>query len=222
MNVSAEQSGEAIRFDEQGLVPCVMQDWLTGEVLTLAYMNQEALRLTRETGEVHFFSRSRGEIWHKGASSGNLQHVRQMRYDCDGDAVVALVEPAGPACHTGQRSCFYRDLDGSADSAPEAPPAHGEPAPAAYEAPSVLERTLLDRRRQRPAGSYTVELIDDPPRIGDKVREEAEEAARAAASESEARLIAEAADLIYHLQVLLISRGVPVAAVLETLNGRRR
>ncbi len=199
-----------------------MQDWQTGEVLTLAYMNEEALRLTRETGEVHFFSRSRGEIWHKGASSGNLQRVRQMRYDCDGDAVVALVEPAGPACHTGQRSCFYRDLDGSADSAPEAPPADGEPAPADHEALSVLERTLLDRRDQRPAGSYTVELIDDPPRIGDKVREEADEAARAAASESEARLIAEAADLIYHLQVLLISRGVPVAAVLEVLNGRRR
>lgn len=222
VNVSAEQSGEAIRFDEQGLVPCVMQDWRTGEVLTLAYMNEEALRLTRETGEVHFFSRSRGEIWHKGASSGNLQRLRQMRYDCDGDAVVALVEPEGPACHTGQRSCFYRDLDGSADSAPEAPPAEGEPAPAAFQALSVLERTVLDRRDQRPAGSYTVELIDDPPRIGEKVREEADEAARAAASESEARLIAEAADLIYHLQVLLSSRGIAAAAVLEALNGRRR
>jgi phosphoribosyl-ATP pyrophosphohydrolase/phosphoribosyl-AMP cyclohydrolase len=222
MSVSAEQSGEAIRFDEQGLVPCVMQDWRTGEVLTLAYMNEEALRLTRETGEVHFFSRSRGELWHKGETSGNLQRVRQLRYDCDGDAIVALVEPAGPACHTGQRSCFYRDLDGSADSAPEAPPTEGEPAPAAYEALPALERTLLDRREVRPAGSYTVELIDDPPRIGDKVREEADEAARAAASESDARLIAEAADLIYHLHVLLISRGMSVAAVMEALNGRRR
>jgi phosphoribosyl-AMP cyclohydrolase / phosphoribosyl-ATP pyrophosphohydrolase len=221
MNVSAEQSDEAIRFDERGLVPCVMQDWRTGEVLTLAYMNEEALRRTRETGEVHFFSRSRGEIWHKGSSSGNLQRVRQIRYDCDGDAVVALVEPAGPACHTGQRSCFHRDLDSGADPAPEAPPLDGEPSPAAHEALSVLERTLLDRQRRRPAGSYTVELIDDPPRIGDKVREEAEEAARAASSESEARLIDEAADLLYHLQVLLISRGVSLAAVLETLNGRR-
>ena len=136
MSVSAEQSGEAIRFDEQGLVPCVMQDWRTGEVLTLAYMNEEALRLTRETGEVHFFSRSRGELWHKGETSGNLQRVRQLRYDCDGDAIVALVEPAGPACHTGQRSCFYRDLDGSADSAPEAPPSESaEPPPSAK--PSV-------------------------------------------------------------------------------------
>ncbi len=222
MSVASEQSGEAIRFDQQGLVPCVMQDWRTGEVLTLAYMNEEALRRTQETGEMHFFSRSRGEIWHKGETSGNVQRLRQLRFDCDGDALVALVEPTGPACHTGQRSCFYRDLDGSADTAPEAPPAEGEPAPAAHEALSVLERTLLDRRDLRPAGSYTVELIDDPSRIGDKVREEADEAARAAASESEERLVAEAADLIYHLQVLLISRGVTVAVVLEALNGRRR
>jgi phosphoribosyl-AMP cyclohydrolase / phosphoribosyl-ATP pyrophosphohydrolase len=221
MNVSAEQSGEAIQFDERGLVPCVMQDWRTGEVLTLAYMNEEALRRTRETGEIHFFSRSRDEIWHKGESSGNVQRVRQLRYDCDGDALVALVEPAGPACHTGERTCFYRDLEGSADRVPEAPAVEGEPAPAVHEALTVLERTLLDRQERRPAGSYTAELLDDPPRIGDKVREEAEEAARAAGTEPDARLVAEAADVIYHLQVLLISRGIPIAAVLETLNGRR-
>ena len=104
---------EAVRFDESGLVPCVMQDWATGEVLTLAYMNDEALRRTLETGEMHFYSRSRDELWHKGETSGNVQRVRQIRYDCDGDALVALVEPAGPACHTGQRSCFYRDLSGT-------------------------------------------------------------------------------------------------------------
>ena len=211
----------AIRFDERGLIPCVMQDWRTGEVLTLAYMNDEALRRTLETREVHFFSRSREEVWHKGATSGNLQRVRQIRYDCDADAVVALVEPTGPACHTGQRSCFYRDLDGSADSAPDSPPAENEPRPAAHEALAVLERTLLERQAERPAGSYTVELLDDPPRIGDKLQEEAEEAARAAASEPEARLVAEAADLLYHLEVLLISRGVSMSAVLGTLNGRR-
>ncbi len=179
---------EAVRFDEHGLVPCVMQDWRTGEVLTLAYMNDEALRRTRETGEVHFYSRSRDELWHKGRTSGNLQRVRQIRYDCDGDALVALVDPAGPACHTGQRSCFYRELEGSADPAPEAPPADGEPAPATYEALAVLERTLLDRRERRPEDSYTVQLLDDPPRIADKVREEAEEVSRAAGSESEQRV----------------------------------
>jgi phosphoribosyl-ATP pyrophosphohydrolase/phosphoribosyl-AMP cyclohydrolase len=210
MNVSAEQSADQVRFDERGLVACVMQDWLTGEVLTLAYMNEEALRLTRDTGEIHFFSRSRDEIWHKGATSGNRQLVRQIRYDCDGDALVALVQPTGPACHTGERSCFHRALG-----------ADGEPDPAIHEAPAVLERTILERQRSRPEGSYTVDLLDDPARIGDKVREEADEVARAAASESEVRLAEEAADLLYHLQVLLASRGISIATALETLNGRR-
>jgi phosphoribosyl-ATP pyrophosphohydrolase/phosphoribosyl-AMP cyclohydrolase len=212
----------AIRYDDDGLVPCVMQDWHTGEVLTHAYMNEEALRRTRETGEVHFWSRSRQQLWHKGETSGNVQTVRQLRYDCDGDAIVALVEPAGPACHTGQRSCFYRDLEGSADPAPDAPPAPGEPAPAVHEAPAALERTLRDRAAERPQGSYTVELLDDPDRIGDKLREEADEVARAAAGESDRRVVEEAADVVYHLSVLLLARGVPVAAVLEELNARRR
>ena len=212
----------AVRFDEHGLVPCVTQDWRTGEVLTLAYMNDEALERTRATGEVHFYSRSRKEIWHKGQTSGNVQRVRQIRYDCDGDALVALVDPAGPACHTGQRSCFYRDLEGSADPAADAPPAAGEPTPAAYEALSVLERTLLDRRERRPDGSYTVELLDDPSRLMDKVREEADEVSRAAGSESDERVTEEAADVLYHLNVLLASRGIPIASALEILNGRRR
>jgi phosphoribosyl-AMP cyclohydrolase / phosphoribosyl-ATP pyrophosphohydrolase len=212
---------EGINFDERGLVPCVVQDWRTGEVLTVAYMNEEALDRTRATGEAHFYSRSRRDIWHKGATSGNVQRVRQLRYDCDGDAIVALVDPAGPACHTGQRSCFYRDLGGTADPGVDAPPAPGEPAPATHEALAALERTLVARARERPAGSYTVELLDDPPRIGSKVREEAEESARAARSESEERLAEEGADLLYHLNVLLLSRSVSMAAVLEMLNGRR-
>jgi phosphoribosyl-ATP pyrophosphohydrolase/phosphoribosyl-AMP cyclohydrolase len=212
---------QAIRFDNAGLVPCVAQDWDSGEVLTLAYMNEEALRRTCETGELHLFSRSRGELWRKGETSGNTQRVRQLRFDCDADAIVALVEPAGPACHTGQRSCFYRDLDGSADPAPDAPPAQGEPTPAAHEALAVLERTLVERQRERPDGSYTVELLDDPPRIGAKVREEADEAARAAGGESDERLTEEAADVLYHLLVLLRSRDLGLAAVLEALNGRR-
>jgi phosphoribosyl-ATP pyrophosphohydrolase/phosphoribosyl-AMP cyclohydrolase len=185
-------------------------------------MNAEALQRTLDTGEMHFYSRSRDDLWHKGETSGNVQRLRQIRYDCDGDALVALVEPAGPACHTGQRSCFYRDLNGTADGAVDAPPVDGEPEPAAHEATAVLERTLADRRDRRPEGSYTVELLDDPARIGDKVREEAGEVVAAAVSESGERVAEEAADVLYHLQVLLISRGVPLSTVLETLNGRRR
>jgi phosphoribosyl-ATP pyrophosphohydrolase/phosphoribosyl-AMP cyclohydrolase len=203
--------GGPVRFDEHGLVPCVLQDWRSGEVLTLAYMNDEALRLTRETGEVHFFSRSRAELWHKGESSGNVQRLRQLRYDCDGDAVVALVEPAGPACHTGERSCFHRELETSV-----------RPDPAAHEALAELARTLRARRRERPEGSYTVALLDDPERIGLKVREEADEVAHAAAQESDQRLAEEAADLLYHLEVLLLARELPLSAALEELNGRRR
>jgi len=212
---------EAISFDEHGLVPCVVQDHASGEVLTLGYMNEEALRRTVETGEVHFFSRSRGELWHKGETSGNFQRVRQLRYDCDGDALVALVAPAGPACHTGERSCFYRELGGSADTGKDAPRAEGEPEPAAHEALASLERTLRDRQAERPEGSYTVELLADPERLAEKVTEEAEEVTRAGREESEQRVAEEAADLLYHLSVLLLSRGVDQADVLEVLNGRR-
>lgn len=214
-------SETAISFDDNGLVPCVAQDYATGEVLTLAYMNAEALRLTRETGEVHFWSRSRRELWRKGETSGAVLRVRQLRFDCDGDAIVALVEPAGPTCHTGERSCFYRDLEGSADPTPDAPAAPGEPVPASHEALAALERRLAERARERPAGSYTVELLDAPDRIAEKVREEADEVARAAASEADARVVEEAADVLYHLAVLLRSRDVSLASVMETLNDRR-
>ncbi len=213
---------EGIAFDEDGLVPCIAQDSASGEVLTLAYMNEEALRRTVETGEVHFFSRSRQELWHKGETSGNFLRVRQIRYDCDGDALVALVEPAGPACHTGERSCFYRELGGAADTAPDAPRAADEPRPAAHEALAVLERTVKDRESDRPDGSYTAELLADPHRIAAKVEEEAEEVTRAAREESEERVAEEAADLLYHLSVLLRSRGVDLAVALEVLNDRRR
>jgi phosphoribosyl-ATP pyrophosphohydrolase/phosphoribosyl-AMP cyclohydrolase len=157
---------DAIAFDERGLVPCVIQDWASGEVLTLAYMNREALERTRATGELHLYSRSRDELWHKGATSGNTQAVRALRLDCDGDAVLVLVEPAGPACHTGERTCFHR----------------GELEPAApHEVLPGLERTIADRAAAPPAdGSYTARLLADPPFVGEKVQEEAEEVARAA------------------------------------------
>jgi phosphoribosyl-AMP cyclohydrolase / phosphoribosyl-ATP pyrophosphohydrolase len=222
MVVQAVSDAAKVQFDERGLVPCVLQDARSGEVLTVAYMNEEALRLTLESREVHLYSRSRREIWHKGASSGNIQRVRQIRYDCDGDALVALVDPAGPACHTGERSCFYRDLEGNADPGVDAPAAPGEPAPLPYEALATLERTLLARQRGRPAGSYTVELLSDPKLAGSKVREEAAEVVKAVHSESEERVAEEGADVVYHLAVLLLSRGVSMAEVLQILNARRR
>lgn len=196
---------DPISWGPDGLVPCVMQDHATGEVLTLAYMNEQALERTRATGEVHFWSRSRAELWHKGRTSGNVQRLRALRYDCDLDALVALVEPAGPACHTGERSCFFR----------------GDTGPAAFEALAALERTIAARASERPEGSYTAQLLSDPPRIGDKLREEAEEVARAAAEESDERLREEAADVLYHLGVLLASRGLGFADAFEELNGRR-
>lgn len=213
---------EQLRFDERGLIPVVAQDFGSGEVLTLAYANEESLRLTVETGELHFYSRSREEIWRKGETSGNVLKLRQLRYDCDGDAIVALVEPTGPACHTGARSCFYRELGGSASTEVDAPGVPGEPAPAVHETLATLERTLRSRAAERPEGSYTVQLLDDPKLIGEKVEEEAEEVVRAAREESEERVAEEAADLLYHLAVLLAAREVPQSAAMEVLNGRRR
>ncbi len=222
MVVQTARDAAKVRFDERGLVPCVMQDARSGEVLTLAYMNEESLLLTLETREVHLYSRSRREIWHKGATSGNVQRVRQIRYDCDGDALVALVDPAGPACHTGERSCFYRDLEGTADAGVDAPGVVGEPTLLPYEALATLERTLVARQRKRPQGSYTVELLEDSKLAGEKVREEAAEVVKAVNSESEERVAEEGADVVYHLAVLLLSRGISMAEVLHVLNGRRR
>ncbi len=196
-----------IAFDERGLAPCVIQDWASGEVLTLAYINAEALARTRETGELHLYSRSRSEQWHKGATSGNTQAVRALRLDCDGDALLALVEPAGPACHTGERTCFH----------------HGElEPPAPHEAVPILDRTLTQRAAERPKGSYTVTLLDDAQLAGEKVREEAEEVTRAVREETDERVDNEAADVLYHLAVLLRGRGRSLTDAGVVLNGRRR
>jgi phosphoribosyl-AMP cyclohydrolase / phosphoribosyl-ATP pyrophosphohydrolase len=185
------------------LLPCIVQDARTGEVLTLAYMNDDALERTRETGEMWFWSRSRQELWHKGETSGNVQRVKELRFDCDEDALLALVDPAGPACHTGARTCFHK----------------GELEPVAAEALSTLARTIAERRG---ADTYTGKLLADPELVGSKVQEEAEEVARAARDESDERLAEEAADVLYHLAVLLAARGVELADVYEVLNGRRR
>jgi len=209
-----------IEFDQRGLAPCVVQDFATGEVLMLAYVSAQSLEMTLETGDLHFHSRSRDELWRKGESSGSFMHLRQLRYDCDGDSLVALVDPAGPACHTGQRSCFYREVLGSASPRKDAPPAPGEPNSVTHEALTALERTIRQRAVQRPEGSYTVTLLDDRTMIGEKVEEEAEEVVRAAREESEERVAEEAADVLYHLSVLLASRGISHAKVMEVLNAR--
>jgi phosphoribosyl-ATP pyrophosphohydrolase/phosphoribosyl-AMP cyclohydrolase len=196
-----------IAFDERGLVPCIVQDWRSGEVLMLAYMNAEALTRTCETGEMHFFSRSRQELWHKGATSGNTQAVKAIRYDCDGDALLALVDPAGPACHTGERTCFYR----------------GQLEPLVpFESLPALERTIAARVATRPEGSYTAALLGDPALVAAKVQEEAEEVTRAAREESDQRVAEEAADVIYHLAVLLAGRGLSLADAERVLDDRRQ
>jgi phosphoribosyl-AMP cyclohydrolase / phosphoribosyl-ATP pyrophosphohydrolase len=198
---------DEIAFDERGLAPVIVQDWRTGEVLTLAYMNREALDRTQQSGETWFWSRSRGELWHKGETSGNVQAVLELRYDCDADTLLALVEPTGPACHTGERTCFHNgDLD-----------------PAPHEALPALERTIAERAaRSNPDGSYTAALLADPALIGEKVEEEAEEVVRAARDESDERVREEAADVLYHLDVLMKARGMSLTDAFEVLNGRRR
>jgi phosphoribosyl-ATP pyrophosphohydrolase/phosphoribosyl-AMP cyclohydrolase len=204
---SAPVDDSEIAFDERGLVPCVVQDWRSGEVLTLAYMNAEALARTRETGEMHFFSRSRQELWHKGATSGNTQAVKVIRYDCDGDTLLALVDPAGPACHTGERTCFHR-----VELEPLMP----------CESLPALERTIAARAAQRPEGSYTAALLGDPDLVAAKLQEEAEEVARAAREESDQRVAEEAADVIYHLAVLLAGRQLSFADAERVLDDRRQ
>ncbi len=195
---------DQVDFDEDGLAPCIVQDWASGEVLMLAYMNRVALEKTLEKGEVHFWSRSRNELWRKGATSGNTQRIKGLRYDCDIDALLALVEPEGPACHTGERTCFYRSID--------------DRRTAIHEALPELAQTLASRHRDLPEGSYTAELLRaGPERIGEKVQEEAGEVVDAAVGESDQRVREEAADVLYHLGVLLESRGLTYADALEEL-----
>ncbi len=178
---------------EGPLRPAIVQDADTGRVLMLAWMDAEAERRTRQSGEGWFWSRSREEYWRKGATSGNTLAVEELRDDCDGDALLMRVRPAGPVCHTGSLSCF---------------------APA-------LWRTIAERAKERPEGSYTTRLLDEGvPAVARKVGEEAVEVVTAALAESDERVVSEAADLIYHLYVLLASRGLDIAAVEDELMRR--
>jgi phosphoribosyl-ATP pyrophosphohydrolase/phosphoribosyl-AMP cyclohydrolase len=197
---------KSLKFDERGLVPAIVQDARTREVLTLAYMSEESLARTMETGQTWFWSRTRNELWHKGETSGNTQTVVALHSDCDNDAIVVLVNPAGPACHTGARSCF--------DSTPP------------DEDLGLLLQALYDviqsRERERPEGSYPTYLINKGlDKILKKVGEESAETIIAAKNEDRARVTAETADLVYHLLVLLVARGVSLDEIRAELASRR-
>ncbi|AUX39286.1 phosphoribosyl-ATP pyrophosphatase [Sorangium cellulosum] len=206
-----------IAFGEGKLIPAVVQDRLTGQVRMLAYMTRESLARTLETGRATFFSRSRGELWEKGATSGNTLAVTSVHADCDADALLVLADPVGPTCHTGSPSCFFRQIEARGDGEPEAAD-EGQDAAAVLEA---LEREIEERKASTAAKSYTRKLLDGgAPLIGAKLREEAGELAQAIAGEGDDRVAAEAADVIYHLLVGVASRGVPLRAVLSALASR--
>ncbi len=199
---------EEVKFDEQGLVPVIAQDTRTGEVLMLAYANRKAVKQTLTSGEAHYYSRSRGKLWRKGATSGNTQKVIEVRLDCDGDALLYRVEPQGPACHTGERSCFYTTLAGESD------PGFGETL-------QRLAGVVEERRREMPEDSYTAQLLRrGTGRVAQKVGEEAVEVVVAALEGK--GLAEESADLIYHLLVLLEERRVKPEEVAKVLHERHR
>ena len=219
---------EDVKFFDQGLIPAVVQDARTLEVLTLAYMNEESLKRTIQTEQTWFWSRSRKELWHKGETSGNTQRVVELILDCDRDAIVVLVEPSGPACHTGEQTCFHNALESEGqNSLSRQPPQtevcapiniEGDRGPQAGSPLGVadlggllnqLYALIQSRERERPTGSYTTYLFDEGlDKILKKVGEESAETMIAAKNDDNKGLIAEVSDLIYHLLVLLVERGV--------------
>jgi phosphoribosyl-AMP cyclohydrolase / phosphoribosyl-ATP pyrophosphohydrolase len=209
----------AVAWDPAGLVPVVTQDASSGDVLTVAYANALALARTLETGEAHYWSRSRAELWRKGATSGNVQRVREVRIDCDGDALLYRVDPAGPACHTGERSCFFRAPGGAARLPSEGP----VDAVGIGAIMGLLQRTVDERLATLPEGSYVAKLhARGIGYVAQKVVEEAGETVVAALQGHDEELLGEAADLMFHLTVLLRERGHDLDAVARVLAGRHR
>jgi phosphoribosyl-AMP cyclohydrolase / phosphoribosyl-ATP pyrophosphohydrolase len=207
---------EELKFDANGLIPAVVQDASTREVLTVAYMNEESIGKSLETRETWFYSRSRQELWHKGGTSGNTQKIVEIKYDCDGDALVVLVEPSGPACHTGAVSCFSESLLMNEVSA-------GAASLSNFAVMLELEKTIRERERDMPEGAYTTYLFDKGvDKILKKVGEEAAEVIIAAKNRDAEELKWEAADLLYHLMVLLQEQKLPLKNVLEVLNKRKK
>jgi phosphoribosyl-ATP pyrophosphohydrolase/phosphoribosyl-AMP cyclohydrolase len=204
-----------LQFNEQGLIPALAQDRFDGQVRMLAWMNREALAHTLETGLATFFSRSRGKLWVKGEGSGNVLRVHSVTADCDGDTLLLLVEPAGPSCHTGRPSCFFRrvDADGGVSDQPfEVTPFISE-----------LERTIRDRQASTEEKSYTKSLLSAGfGKINAKISEEAAELVAALADESDERVLSEAADLLFHVLVGLRARGLDFRQVVASLSGRTK
>jgi phosphoribosyl-ATP pyrophosphohydrolase/phosphoribosyl-AMP cyclohydrolase len=209
---------EQIKFDERGLVPVVVQDFNTRQVLTVAYMNAESLSRTVETKETWFFSRSRASLWHKGETSGHTQRVTDILVDCDSDALTILVEPNGPACHTGKQTCFHHELK-EAELSEETAGRAFDPSAVLSELYALIET----RKRERPAGSYTTYLFDQGlDKILKKVGEESSETIIAAKNKDASLLAGEVSDLLYHLLVLMVERGVTLEQVCAGLRRRRR
>ncbi|MCM3872875.1 MAG: bifunctional phosphoribosyl-AMP cyclohydrolase/phosphoribosyl-ATP diphosphatase HisIE [Pyrinomonadaceae bacterium] len=205
---------EDLKFDDQGLIPVVVQDSSTRQVLTLAYMNAESLKITLETRETWFWSRSRSSLWHKGESSGNTQRVDDILVDCDGDALTVLVTPNGPACHTGAQSCFHNDVGYDTSIEKGVEPLLGDVLKDLYE-------LVESRKRERPENSYTTYLFEQGlDKILKKVGEESAETIIAAKNEDPDALVKESADLLYHLMVLLVERGVTLDEVSGELRAR--
>lgn len=217
---------EDVKFDERGLIPAVVQDVKTRCVLTLAYMNVESLRRTLAEGETWFWSRSRSELWHKGATSGNTQRVVGAHLDCDADALVFLVEPSGPACHTGAQTCFHNGIEGA--TVDGVPTNESREAGDIHEAQlgTILENlyTVIEsRKREMPENSYTTYLFEKGlDKILKKVGEEAAETIIAAKNEDAESLTAELSDLLYHLVVLTVERGLPLGDIGRELARRGR
>jgi phosphoribosyl-ATP pyrophosphohydrolase/phosphoribosyl-AMP cyclohydrolase len=204
---------DKIRFDERGLVPAVVQDALSGEVLMLAYMNRESLEKTIATGETHFWSRSRGELWHKGATSGHTQKVTGMSLDCDGDTILVRVLQTGAACHTGAYSCFFEKFH---------PQAEGSHESALGEVLGAVARVIHQRNVDRPEGSYTTKLLEGGlDRILKRVGEESGEVIIAAKNHAPVEITWEVADLLYHLLVMMEVEGVSLADIAGKLGERR-
>ena len=203
---------EDVKFSEQGLIPAVVQDARTLEVLTLAYMNEESLKRTIQTKQTWFWSRSRKELWHKGETSGNTQRVVELKLDCDQDAIVVLVEPAGPACHTGKQTCFHNALESEGQKSHSS-----QPPQTVADLGGLLNQLYVliqSRERERPKGSYTTYLFDEGlDKILKKLGEESAETIIAAKNDDNKGLTAEVSDLIYHLLVLLVQRGVSLEEI---------